>query len=290
MNSSCFKDIRSRLLASFVMGCFVLVALLLSESILGQVLILLEITAMGLGALGEYFNLLARKGVTPLPSLVPLLGGVCLLECLFLGVQVNFLPESLFSFGVFLFFLVLFLSHFDDPLGGIVCIACECFAMLYIGVPSFSFIGILYFFDPVSKGAFWLFYLICVVKGTDVGAYFVGRSLGKRALIPHISPQKTIEGAVGGLSLAIFVSLFFSLVVSKYSGSVFANFSWQQALLLGVTLSVLSQIGDLSESLLKRDAGAKDSNFIPGLGGMLDVLDSFIFAAPLLYLYMIFYF
>lgn len=288
MKSSCFKDIRNRFVASSVMAFFVLVALLLVKYSVGQALIFLEIATLGGGALGEYLSLLTKKGVKPLPSLIPLLGGLCFLECLFLGGQLHLWSVSLCVWGALLLSMMLFISHFDDPRGGIVCIACKCFAVLYIGAPSFAFIGLLYFFDQVSWGAVWLFYLICVVKGADVGAYFVGRSLGKRTFLPHISPQKTVEGALGGLGLAVSVSVFFFFVSSRYSDA-FLNFSWQEALFLGLGLGVLSQVGDLSESLLKRDAGIKDSSFIPGLGGMLDVIDSFIFAAPLLYLYLILY-
>ena len=116
---------------------------------------------------------------------------------------------------------------------------------------------------------------------TDVGAYFVGKFLGKHKL-SKLSPNKTLEGAVMGLVTAIAVSVLMYYLGRKFA---FENFSFTlfRSIWLGALIGVLGQAGDLAESLLKRDAKVKDSNQIPGLGGILDMLDSLLFTAPFTY-------
>lgn len=123
----------------------------------------------------------------------------------------------------------------------------------------------------------WLLYLICVTKATDTGGYIVGRLTaeylpgGNHKIAPSISPKKSWEGLIGGLLLSVGISLAFQQFHS-------ADYSVQWFLLSGVVLSLGSFAGDLTESALKRAAGIKDSaNYIPGMGGVFDVLDSFIY-------------
>ena len=112
----------------------------------------------------------------------------------------------------------------------------------------------------------------------DVGSYFVGRFFGKHSLIPRISPNKTIEGTIGGLVCSVGSALAGKLYLS--------NFSFAHLLTLGFLLGILAQMGDLAESLLKRDCGVKDAAaYFPGLGGVLDVIDSLLFTAPIFYFY-----
>ncbi|MFH1245134.1 MAG: phosphatidate cytidylyltransferase, partial [Candidatus Omnitrophota bacterium] len=121
-------------------------------------------------------------------------------------------------------------------------------------------------------------YLILVTKSTDIGAYVVGSAMGRHKLIPRISPHKTIEGTVGGV--------LFSILASVGSIAFLPGFSLSRLLILGLVLGALAQIGDLSESLIKRDCAAKDSGkTLPGLGGILDTIDSLLFTAPVFYFY-----
>ncbi len=117
---------------------------------------------------------------------------------------------------------------------------------------------------------------IAVTKSSDAGAYFCGKLAGKRKLIPHLSPGKTWEGLVGGILTAVAVScLCFSVLFSAQTGQSW-QFSWQAGL-FGLACAVFGVIGDLAESLMKREAGQKDSgNWLPGLGGVWDVTDSLI--------------
>ncbi|MFC1698646.1 phosphatidate cytidylyltransferase [Candidatus Omnitrophota bacterium] len=134
---------------------------------------------------------------------------------------------------------------------------------------------------PVGTEAFrrsLVAYLILVTKSGDIGAYLIGSKFGKHSLIPHISAKKTVEGAIGGLA--------FSVAVSVAAGAFLPTFSVFSLLILGLVLGALAQIGDLSESLIKRDCGVKDSGrSLPGLGGILDAIDSLLFTAPAFYFY-----
>ena len=117
--------------------------------------------------------------------------------------------------------------------------------------------------------------LLLITKLGDIGAYLVGSKWGRKLLLPHISPKKTVEGALGGL--------FFSIVGGLACKGVLP-FGYGQLLVISISFGVLGQLGDLSESLLKRDCQVKDSgNIFPGMGGVLDEIDSLLFTAPVFY-------
>jgi len=123
--------------------------------------------------------------------------------------------------------------------------------------------------------------ILLVVKFTDIGAYFGGRAFGKHKLIPWLSPQKTWEGLGCGLITAALIGLACSLIWPV----ALSTLTWPKALLFGVLIGGVGQAGDLLESLMKRDAEVKDSgSLIPGFGGLLDVIDSPLLAAPAAYL------
>ena len=163
-----------------------------------------------------------------------------------------------------------------------------------------SLLGILYvafLFNSIVKilalaegtpGRLLVLYLAAVVKFTDMGAYFVGCAIGRHKLIPRISPAKSWEGLFGGILAGVGASFGFLHVVHHQLGPF--TFTRVDAAVLGVGLAIAGVIGDLIESVLKRAAGVKDSGrIIQGMGGILDVLDSLLFAAPLLYLYLRFF-
>ncbi len=131
-------------------------------------------------------------------------------------------------------------------------------------------------FDP-KLSAHLLFFFFLIIMGSDTGAYYTGRALGKHKLAPKISPGKTWEGAIGGLLASLLMA-----VLAHYW--FFAELSLKAALPLAAVMNVFGVAGDLTESALKRGAGAKDAaNILPGHGGLLDRLDSLLFNAPVIY-------
>jgi len=120
--------------------------------------------------------------------------------------------------------------------------------------------------------------------GADTGAYFVGKNFGKRKLVPKISPGKTWEGVIGGIVLS-------SIFAAVASATFFPELQYKASIPLAIVMTVIGVLGDLSESAMKRGAGAKDAaNILPGHGGLLDRLDSLLFNAPILYYFARFYF
>jgi len=151
--------------------------------------------------------------------------------------------------------------------------------ILYVGWLLSFLVGL-----RLDAGRNWVFFALFTTFGSDTIAFFVGRALGRHRLAPSISPNKTWEGAIGGVFGAIIVSLLFTLPTPLN-----LPLSYGQAILLGLLVSVFGQFGDLVESLLKRNMGVKESsNMVPGHGGFLDRMDSVVFAGIVVYLYYIF--
>jgi phosphatidate cytidylyltransferase len=136
----------------------------------------------------------------------------------------------------------------------------------------------------LDAGKSWLYLALFTTFASDSAAYFIGRAIGRHKLAPVISPGKTREGAVAGVCGAVIICLLFTLDTPLQ-----LPISYGQAIILGALISVFGQTGDLAESLLKRNTGVKDSgNLMPGHGGLLDRMDSIVFAGVVVYLYYIF--
>lgn len=138
--------------------------------------------------------------------------------------------------------------------------------------------------EPGFKGTTAIILMILLmVKFTDIGAFFGGKTLGRHKMIPWLSPGKTWEGLVCGLATAAGVGLLFSLGAGD--NGIPANWTWWRGIVFGVVIGGVGQLGDLLESLMKRDADVKDSGkLVPGFGGVLDIIDSPLLAAPIAYL------
>ncbi len=149
----------------------------------------------------------------------------------------------------------------------------SCFSMLYLGLLGAFMLGI-----RIDVGLWAVLMFIFVVKSSDIGAYTFGKLFGKHKLSPRVSPKKTWEGLGGAIVVAALVSMAFA--------SVFGIMRVWLAPIFGACMAVVGQLSDLSESMLKRDAQQKDSsNCVPGFGGILDVVDSLLFAAPVAYVF-----
>ncbi len=179
-----------------------------------------------------------------------------------------------------LFIRQFFAKENDRPLH---TLAGSLFGLIYICVPLLFFLKIAMLGGGV-EGRWLLLYMIVVVKCTDIGAFFVGCAIGRHKLIPRISPKKTWEGVAGGVTFAVVASLGIRFATGGRLGPV--TLTTADAVVLGVLLAITGILGDLAESLIKRSAGVKDSGrMIAGMGGLLDVVDSLIPAAPLMYFY-----
>ena len=184
--------------------------------------------------------------------------------------------------------LVLAVASFtrNDPREGFLTWATASFGLAYVALLA-PFVVVVAHLGPADgsaatavgglglrAGSAWMILMLLVVWGYDSGAYLTGRWLGRRRLIDHVSPSKTLEGLAGGLVTA---------TLTAGIGAWLVGLAPWHPLVIGPFIGLAAQAGDLAESLLKRAAGRKESGFlIPGHGGMLDRIDSFLFAAPAL--------
>ncbi|MGC4375667.1 phosphatidate cytidylyltransferase [Fictibacillus sp. Mic-4] len=234
------------------------------------------IVVMLLAAVGIY-ELLKMKGIPHLS----VQGAIAFLLTILIAMPNHWVHELFgFSFeksdGVVLaVLLVLFATvitknqfTFDDA-GFIVLSA------LYVGY-GFYYINAT---RMLEGGMHILFFVLFMIWATDSGAYFVGKAIGKRKLWPMISPNKTIEGSLGGIISSIVVGTIFNILG-------FVDYSYLSVILMAILVAVFGQIGDLCESAFKRVYGVKDSgNILPGHGGILDRCDSWLFAFPILHIF-----
>lgn len=237
---------------------------------------LVTTTFIGLG-LNEFFSLVERKGIV-IERWLGLGVGLAIPISILTGFEPTKGWELFFMVMVF---LALFLTQMRrrDSSQAIVGISTALFGILYVSW-SLSFLIKLRFLEsPALPDGAWLVALVLLItKGGDIGAYFVGSAIGRHTLIRRISPSKTWEGMVGGL--------LFSVGAALALRGVFSQIPAYHLAVLGLLLGVLGQLGDLSESLVKRDCQVKDSGTLfPGMGGALDVLDSLLFTSPICYFY-----
>jgi len=195
--------------------------------------------------------------------------------------RIDLLEQAIFvllTMGV-LIRLVLSKETIETP---VVTVALTLLGFFYIPF-LFTFFARLAFWPGAGyQTSFVLFYLLAVTKFCDAGAFAVGSFAGRHKLIPRISPGKTWEGFAGGVVISVAVSI----LLIHYFPQGLPGFGLWDAVCLGGLLALASVVGDLAESVVKRDARIKDSGrFIPGIGGALDLIDSILFTAPVFYFY-----
>ncbi len=262
----------------------VLVPVLLVVLAIGGWVVAAAIALVTVLASGEVFRLLKGAGYAPFAALGTALALVVVLDSAF--------PQVLEGSGLLLVavgIVLVAVASFTklDPRDGLGTWMATIFGALYASLLSFVIrLGQaapdLSAHDPLAglgaeRG--WILLLIVAVWSYDTGAYLVGRSFGRTRFLTHISPSKTVEGLIGGVIATMVVTALMLWALGQ---------SPMHALTLGPLVALAAQAGDLAESVLKRAAGAKDSGtLIPGHGGILDRVDSFIFAAPIVTLYVI---
>ena len=271
---------RRALLASFGLRTLSSIALIVAviAGVLAPIGPFVFITMLFIGGgLWEYFDLLERKGLQAFRWAGLLIGcSIPLITYLAAGTSVDGWVREGVALWLLAGALAICVIQFvrRESRDALTTVACTVFGVLYVAW-LFSFLVRL---KLLPHGAELVGFVVIVTKLGDMGAYLVGASLGRRLLIPRISPKKTVEGLVGGL----LVSLLAALVLRPW----LPRPAWSQAVILGLLLGMGTHAGDLIESLFKRDCDTKDSGrAVPGLGGFLDVIDSLLFTIPVFYAY-----
>lgn len=249
------------------------------------------ISGMALVALFEYYGMLDGAGISHFKLTGMIAAAIFLVgSFLFFG-SVGPGDGLDFELGMLVLFLfAMFVRTMFGPIGNrkpMQCMAYTLFGLLYIPW-LFNFLTkILYLLprdaDGGATGQYYLLYVALVTKFSDMGAYVFGTIFGKHPFVPHISPKKTWEGIFGALFSSLLGSYWlYALLPDKLSAFGFLDLT-----VLGLVLGFAAVVGDLAESIVKRSTQIKDSSkVLPGIGGMLDLIDSILFTAPLLYFYM----
>ena len=263
----------NRLLSSSLM------ILLTIMAVVNEWVFILVILALTVGGLYEFFYMIKKKGV-PIYSYVGIFIGLLIPLSIYHSFEFTKNWELLFIVLAFLLIFLLQLGRNDNN-NATVGISVTSFGVLYVSW-FFSFLIKIRFLLPGDEGVKLLAFILLVTKVGDIGALLVGSRFGKHPLFPRISPNKTVEGALG--------SFVFSVTAAVLSRSWLPGhppFPLIQVALMGAFFGGMGQLGDIYESLIKRDCQVKDSGkILPGMGGVLDVIDSLLFAAPAFYLYM----
>jgi len=241
-------------------------------SIIFRPLCLLTVVFFILIGLWEFFLMIEKKKVRLFKFFGLILGAFIPISVFFQFPITREWQLFLILCGLFILFL-LELTRKENQ-DTVLSISATVFGVLYVSW-CFSFILRI---RNLEGGVFLLGFLILVVKAQDLGAYIVGSLWGRHSLLKRVSPNKSTEGAIGGLVFSVIFALLFRAWLD--------NFTIFQVIGLGLILGVVGQLGDLFESLLKRDCQVKDSGrILQGMGGVLDVIDSLIFSAPVFYFY-----
>jgi phosphatidate cytidylyltransferase len=249
------------------------------------------ISLVGMIALWEFYGMLDHKGLPNFKITAMICGGMMLVGSFYYFSHYGPARSYDFETAVLLFFLLTVFTRQmfsflrdDEPLR---TMAYTIFGLLYV-LWLYNFITKIVYVTPRTPdgrvtGQFYVFYCIAITKFSDMGAYLTGSLIGKHPLVPHISPKKTWEGFFGALFFSLLASVGLFLLMPGH----FSVLTMPHAIVLGLLLGFAAVIGDLAESIIKRSTGVKDSgNMLPGIGGALDLIDSLLFTAPLLFFYL----
>lgn len=263
---------KNRIITGFAMGALVFSCMLAGGKWLLSFLLIFIIIASK-----EYVDILKNKGFLPFFKVILIISVTMVL--LSAGGYNNLIPLVLLIGTIGSFLAVLFrgrqpyIANAATTILGflIAWMPCHICLIRQLG-PEVSLFNLTF-----KQGLYFLLFIFFVILATDIAAYYFGTKYGKHKLSPVISPKKTIEGALAGGFFAVITGL----IAGKLIGiSIYHSF------ILALIITVMAQLGDLSESLIKRDAGVKDSgNSLPGHGGFLDRADSYLFSVPTAYYY-----
>jgi phosphatidate cytidylyltransferase len=280
-----------RLFSSVLLWTVVISALFSGNKLVSDWFFLGIMSVLAVTGLLEFYNMVEKRGLVCFKEW-GIFGGLLLMASTFFYVS-GFLgaKEAPAKAGDFetsilvIFVLGLCVKQFTSKTNtaGILAISTTLFGLMYVPW-LLNFVQKINYFPRIDdNGRWYVLYFILVTKFSDLGAYCTGSLIGKHKMIPRISPGKTWEGFGG----AVVISTGVSVVFAHFAGDRLHGMTVMHAVILGIVLSIAAVIGDLIESLFKRESGVKDSGaFFPGIGGILDLLDSILFNAPLMYLYL----
>jgi phosphatidate cytidylyltransferase len=255
--------------------------------VLGAVIVIIVL------GLREFYQLIEEKGAHPLAG-YGLAGGVALPVVAYLG---NEYHATVLMTAVLLGVMVAQLGKRQIS-ESLASVSGTFFGVFYVGWLMSHTVVLRQFHDVVAAkwgaaaaagvhpeaGIFYLLFAAVTVVACDAGAYFTGRAYGRRKLAPAVSPGKTVEGAIGGVLAGTAGGLVVKLVFDLFWPALSSALAWGPATLFGACVAVAGMVGDLVESLLKRDAQTKDTgDLLPGMGGILDRIDSALLGIPVMY-------
>lgn len=283
--------LKKRLLTGILVASAVAAAMLY----LPPVTLLIIILAMSVLGQLEFYNMINLAGI-PVFRMFGIVAGSSIIAATFwtTGPDARHIANSyVFEHLVLaISFLTIFIRLFPqrenpNPFG---TLACTLMGIIYVPYLLNFFTRLAFEFNGRQEssldetGLMLILYVAFVTKMTDTGAFFIGSAVGKHKLFPRVSPNKTWEGFFGGITFAIATSLCFFFLTKGRFGVV--SFGIVDTFVMAILIALAGVAGDMFESLLKRAAKVKDSSSsLPGLGGLLDVLDSLLFGAPLFYYY-----
>lgn len=257
------------MLGKRILSAIIGLPLLVIVTLLGGFIFKFSITIIATLALIEYYNAIKNIGLKPN---IPL--GIILSITYLLFFSNNFYYMAI---CVSLFVILLLSYSLIDKKYSVTDMALSILGIFYTTF-LFSFLIII---RNLDNGIILLWLVFIIAWATDTTAYFSGMLFGKKKLCPQISPNKTVEGSIGGILGCILFTLFYTFIFKNVF--YISNFSIVLIVFIGILGSILSQIGDLTASVIKRQTGIKDYGYIiPGHGGILDRFDSILFVAPLI--------
>ena len=277
-----FNNLTKRLCIAVPIIAVLAILVLFSHLLFIKLLILVVLLFSVNAALYEFSCLCDSKGSFKQPHF--LWGLASLFVCvhffynLFYG-QVAYLPL------IVAFLFLSFLFAFSFIKGGVIFLGNSLLGLIYIVLPLTFLVDVLLFFPNIEHKV-WFIYILVVSKASDIGGYFFGKLFGRHAIAKVLSPRKTVEGTVFGLLFSIGASVCVKYFVDKANLSAFSSQSYTVLIVLGFIIGVLSLLGDLSESLIKRDASIKHSSPFSNFGGALDLMDSLVFSIPFVFFYL----
>lgn len=263
----------------------IIYGLLAGTAVIGTIIYLpkfivnITVTLVAIGAIYEFIEAANKMGYKPIKTVSYL--SCAIIPCIGFDSFQIYKWIGIFA-GILVIWALIYASFIRDKKMNLVDICFTFFGIIYVTF-LFSYLIEVYYMKYAQRdiGKFLIWFVLFGACGTDIFAYFIGSKFGKHKLCPNISPKKTVEGAIAGVFGCVVIFLIYTYFLNTYGGF---RINYISISVMAIIISVFSQLGDLVASSIKRSADIKDfGNFLPGHGGILDRIDSLLFAAPVTY-------